>query len=811
MRTTHPPSFIANLQSYLVENRSDAHQVLHHLQSLGRRFLLHSDLVDGLQELCETDERRCLGDTPLADIIHMSQEAALDASWICLALRRRIGRWLYLRIHLDTMDAEEIPVGEFLRFKEHLVTEDGEADEWLLEVDLEPFSREFQRPRESRSIGQGVEFLNRRLSSRLFEELGKGDQRLLDFLRMHSYRGQQLMLNDRVKSVGGLRRALRSADDFLSRKAADARWEDVAPELAVIGFEAGWGQRAERIRETMQLLLDILEAPSPGILENFLDRVPMIFSLAILSPHGWFGQSNVLGRPDTGGQVVYILDQVRALEEEMKRRLSEQGLDIEPQILVLTRLIPQAEGTSCNQVWEAIAGTRNARILRVPFRNASGEIVPQWVSRFEIWPYLERYALDAERELLAELGGRPDLIIGNYSDGNLVASLMAHRLGVTQCNIAHALEKTKYLYSDLFWRDNEEHYHFSCQFTADLIAMNMADFIITSTYQEIAGSTESIGQYESHGAFTLPGLYRVVYGIDVYDPKFNIVSPGADPSVYFPAAEVEQRLQHLLPEIEALILGDNSVCDSRGVLANPDKPLIFTMARMDRIKNIVGLVEWYGQSDVLRQEANLFVASGYVDPWRSNDTEERSQIELMHQLMDRYGLDEQMRWVEGQVDRERNGELYRYIADRRGVFVQPALFEAFGLTVIEAMGSGLPTFATCFGGPLEIIEDGVSGFHIDPNHGDQAAARIAEFFSRCRADPEHWTHISQGALKRVADRYTWKRYADRLMTLSRVYGFWRYVSNLERKETRRYLEMLYTLQFRPLASAMEGAQTGPHG
>ena len=26
-------------------------------------------------------------------------------------------------------------------------------------------------------------------------------------------------------------------------------------------------------------------------------------------------------------------------------------------------------------------------------------------------------------------------------------------------------------------------YHFSCQFTADLIAMNHADFIVTSTYQ----------------------------------------------------------------------------------------------------------------------------------------------------------------------------------------------------------------------------------------------------------------------------------------------------------------------------------------
>jgi hypothetical protein len=28
--------------------------------------------------------------------------------------------------------------------------------------------------------------------------------------------------------------------------------------------------------------------------------------------------------------------------------------------------------------------------------------------------------------------GKPDLIIGNYTDGNLVASLMASKLGVTQ-------------------------------------------------------------------------------------------------------------------------------------------------------------------------------------------------------------------------------------------------------------------------------------------------------------------------------------------------------------------------------------------
>ena len=58
-------------------------------------------------------------------------------------------------------------------------------------------------------------------------------------------------------------------------------------------------------------------------------------------------------------------------------------------------------------------------------------------------------------------------------------------------------------------------------------------------------------------------------------------------------------------------------------------------------------------------------------------------------------------------------------------------------------------------------------------------------------------------LQRVDERDTWRRYTDRMMTLSRIYGFWRYVSNLEREETQRYLEMLYTLQFRPLAKSMK--------
>jgi sucrose synthase len=40
------------------------------------------------------------------------------------------------------------------------------------------------------------------------------------------------------------------------------------------------------------------------------------------------------------------------------------------------------------------------------------------------------------------------------------------------------------------------------------------------------------------------------------------------------------------------------------------------------------------------------------------------------------------------------------------------------------------------------------------------------------------------------------------MTLSKVYSFWKFVSKLNRQETRRYLEMFYILKFRELAKTV---------
>ncbi len=93
--------------------------------------------------------------------------------------------------------------------------------------------------------------------------------------------------------------------------------------LQKLGFETDLGNTAGEILNSLHQLDSLLTNPDHIALKEFLSKIPMIFNILILSPHGYFGQEGVLGKPDTGGQVVYILDQVKALEREMMLSLKQ--------------------------------------------------------------------------------------------------------------------------------------------------------------------------------------------------------------------------------------------------------------------------------------------------------------------------------------------------------------------------------------------------------------------------------------------------------------------------------------------------------
>lgn len=788
------------------DEKNDLRSLMSELRQQEKRYLLRNDILNVFSEYCSKSQQseNFYTSSQLSKLIYYTQEIIIEDSNLCFIIRSQIASQEVYRLTADLSFAP-MTVKELLDLRDRFVNKFHPQEGGLLEIDFGPFYDYSPAMRDPKNIGKGVQFLNRYLSSKLFQDSKQWLESLWMFLRLHQCNGIQLLISDRIQSQQQLSQQVKKAIVFLNELPNHQPYEQFRFTLQTMGFEPGWGNTAERVRDTLNILDELIDSPDPQALEAFISRIPMIFKIVLVSPHGWFGQEGVLGRPDTGGQVVYVLDQAKNLEKQLQEDVTLaglEGLNVQPKVIILSRLIPHSDGTLCNQRLEKVHGTENAWILRVPLREFNPNMTQNWISRFEFWPYLETYAVDAERELLAEFHGRPDLIVGNYSDGNLVAFLLARRMKVTQCNIAHALEKSKYLFSNLYWQDLDDKYHFSLQFTADLIAMNAANFVISSTYQEIVGTQDSIGQYESYKCFTMPELYHVVNGIELFNPKFNVVPPGVNESYYFPYSRTEDRVERDRLRLAEMLFTLDDPTQIFGKLDDPSKRPIFSVARLDHIKNLTGLAECFGKSPELQEYCNLILIAGKLRVEDSGDHEERDEIIKLYHIIDQYNLHGKIRWLGVRLSKTDSGEIYRVIADHQGIFVQPALFEAFGLTILEAMISGLPTFATQFGGPLEIIQDQVNGFYVNPTNLEETAARILDFVSKCQHNPQYWTTISQAGINRVYSTYTWKIHTTKLLSLARIYGFWNFTSQENREDLLRYLEALFYLIYKPKAQQL---------
>ena len=790
------------------EDRNDLRGLVSELRQQEQGYLLRNDILNLFDEYCSKYQKpeNFFTYSNLGKLIYYTQEIIhiKEESTLCFIIRPKIASQEIYRLTAD-FKVEEMSVQELLDLRDRFVDKYNPNEGDLLELDFGPFYDYSPVIRDPKNIGKGVQFLNRYLSSKLFQDPDQWLEGLFNFLRLHQYNGIQLLINDRIASQQQLSEQVKKAIEFVSQRSEDESYEVFRFPLQMMGFEPGWGNTATRVLETLNILDELIDSPDPQTLEAFISRIPMIFKIVLVSAHGWFAQEGVLGRPDTGGQVVYVLDQAKSLEKQLQEDAilaGLEGLNVQPKVIILTRLIPNSDGTLCNQPLEKVHGSENAWILRVPLREFNPNVTQNWISRFEFWPYLETFAIDAEKQLLAEFQGRPDLIVGNYTDGNLVAFLLARRLGVTQCNVAHALEKSKYLFSNLYWEDLEEKYHFSLQFTADLIAMNAANFVVSSTYQEIVGTPDSIGQYESYKCLTMPELYHVVNGVELFSPKFNVVPPGVNESCFFPYNNSQERIQSDRQRMDEMLFTLEDESQIYGKLDDPTKRPLFSMARLDRIKNITGLAECFGKSKELQEHCNLILVAGKLRVEESGDNEERDEIVKLYRTIDEYNLHGKIRWLGVRLSKNDSGVVYRVIADRQGIFVQPALFEAFGLTILEAMISGLPTFATQFGGPLEIIQDKKNGFYINPTNLEETAAKLVEFVTKCEQNPSYWEEISQKAIERVYSTYTWKIHTTKLLSLARIYGFWNFNSKEKREDLLRYLESLFYLIYKPRAQKL---------
>ena len=434
--------------------------------------------------------------------------------------------------------------------------------------------------------------------------------------------------------------------------------------------------------------------------------------IMLISIHGLLRSDQLeLGRDaDTGGQTRYVVELAKALA----------ALDQVRQLDLLTRRLvdPDVDEDYARPV-EPLS--ENANIIRLD-AGPDG-----YIRKEELWDHLDIFT-DNALEWLNSRAQIPDLLHSHYADAGYVGVRLSNLTGIPLVHTGHSLGRDKrrrLLATGLQSGEIDRQYNMSRRINAEEEVLATADLIITSSNNEIKDQYEIYDYYQRE--------------------KMTVIPPGIDLDKFYPP-----RLGEKQPAVAANI---------RKFLDEPDKPMILALSRPDVRKNIIGLVQAYGLSKRLQRLANLVIIVGNRDDIRSMEEGPKSVLTELLVLIDYYDL-------YGKVSMPKHHSvdevpaIYRLAAATGGVFVNPALMEPFGLTLLEASACGLPLVATENGGPVDIIGNCNNGILVDPLNPEAIGKALWKLLDKNK----FWRRYSTNGLNKIPRHYTWHAHAKNYLT-----------------------------------------------
>ncbi|MEN8215527.1 MAG: HAD-IIB family hydrolase [Pseudomonadota bacterium] len=429
------------------------------------------------------------------------------------------------------------------------------------------------------------------------------------------------------------------------------------------------------------------------------------YYIALFSIHGLIRGKNIeLGRDaDTGGQIKYVVELARELGKQ------EQVARVD---LFTRQVIDPKVSQDYAQQKEQLS--ENAYIIRLPCG-------PKRYLRKEVlWNYLESF-LDHTLQHFRQLAQVPDVIHSHYADAGYVGSVLANVLEVPFIFTGHSLglvKKTRLLEKGVSEETIKGKYNIHHRIEAEEKALNIASMVVTSTHQEIHEQYEQYQHYEPDRMFVIP--------------------PGVDLEHFYPVSDYNREIEKELSRF----------------LTEPNKPIILALSRADERKNIPALIQAYGENAELQKRANLVIVAGNRDDITTMDKGTRQVLTQILLGIDRYDLYGRVAYPKHHQPSD-VPEFYRFAVASKGIFVNPALTEPFGLTLIEAAASGLPIVATHDGGPIDIIKNCQNGLLIDPLDTKAMGDTLVSALS----DKARWETWSKKGIEGVKRHYSWTSHA----------------------------------------------------
>ncbi|XVE97398.1 hypothetical protein REPUB_Repub03eG0015900 [Reevesia pubescens] len=481
--------------------------------------------------------------------------------------------------------------------------------------------------------------------------------------------------------------------------------------------------------------------------------------IVLISLHGLIrGENMELGRDsDTGGQVKYVVELARALAtmpgvyrvDLLTRQVSAPDVDwsyAEPTEM----LNPRTTENSMQELGES----SGAYIIRIPF-GPKDKYVPKEL----LWPHLPEFvdcALSHIRQMSKVLGEQigggqpvwPVAIHGHYADAGDSAALLSGALNVPMLFTGHSLGRDKLEQLLKQGRQSKEEintaYKIMRRIEAEELSLDTSEIVITSTRQEIE---EQWRLYDGFDPVLERKLRaRIKRGVSCHGrfmPRMVVIPPGMEFHHIVPHdgdmdGDIERNEENPAspdPPIWSEVMR---------FFSNPRKPMILALARPDPKKNITTLVKAFGECRPLRELANLALIMGNRDNIDEMSGTNASVLLSILKLIDKYDLYGQVAYPKHHKQYE-VPDIYRLAARTKGVFINPAFIEPFGLTLIEAAAYGLPTVATKNGGPVDIHRVLDNGLLVDP-HDQQS---IADALLKLVSDKQLWARCRQNGLKNI--------------------------------------------------------------
>ncbi|XP_022958742.1 probable sucrose-phosphate synthase 2 [Cucurbita moschata] len=546
--------------------------------------------------------------------------------------------------------------------------------------------------------------------------------------------------------------------------------EDISEDLSEgeKGDAVGETPQSETLKATFQRTVSNLEVWPEEKMERKL-------YIILISLHGLVRGDNMeLGRDsDTGGQVKYVVELSRALAQMpgvyrvdlFTRQILSSELDWsygEPTEMLSTG-IDDEDGD--------VGESSGAYIIRIPFGPRD-----KYLRKELLWPHIQEFVdgalahvLNMSKALGEQIGGGqpvwPYVIHGHYADAGDSAALLSGALNVPMVLTGHSLGRNKLEQLLKQGRQSKEdinlNYKIMRRIEAEELSLDAAELVITSTKQEIE---EQWGLYDGFDVKLEKVLRararRGVVSYGRYMPRMVVIPPGMDFS------------NVLVPEDTPDVDGDLTLTsegsspraiptiwsDVMRFLTNPHKPMILALSRPDPKKNITTLLKAFGECRPLRELANLTLIMGNRDDIDEMSGSSASVLTTVIKFIDKYDLYGQVAYPKHHKQSD-VPDIYRLAAKTKGVFINPALVEPFGLTLIEAAAHGLPMVATKNGGPVDIHQALNNGLLVDP-HDQQA---IADALLKLLSEKNLWNECRKNGLKNI-HLFSWPAHCRTYLT-----------------------------------------------